>query len=65
MDATLIKALVLLAPMSLLLAWSLTLLIRTRSAASLLQLVGAACLTVVGLASDSRSSTPHRTEVLQ
>jgi formate hydrogenlyase subunit 3/multisubunit Na+/H+ antiporter MnhD subunit len=49
LDATLIRALVLLVPMSLLLMWSFTLFVRARSVASLLQLVGAGCLVLVGL----------------
>jgi hypothetical protein len=50
MDIALVKALVALAPTCLLLCGSLILLVRTRTVASILQVLGAICLVVVALA---------------
>jgi hypothetical protein len=49
MSVTLLKALVALAPVCLLLAWSLRRFLRTRTGWRLLQALGAGCLVVVVL----------------
>ena len=49
MNITLLKALIALIPMSMLVAWSLTVFMRAKTVGATLQLVGATCLLVVVL----------------
>ena len=49
MNVTLLKALVVLVPASMLCSWSAVVFLRGKTLCSLLQLLGAGCLVVVGL----------------
>jgi hypothetical protein len=49
MNVTLLKALVVLVPMCMIFAWSVTSFWRRKAVSSLLQLLGAGCLVVVVL----------------
>jgi hypothetical protein len=50
MNATLLKALILLVPVSILFAWSLSLFLRGKTVFTFLQVIGSGCLVVVLLA---------------